>query len=369
MKEHKNIGIIGCGVSGLTVANLLIQNGYSVTLYSKYSPLINANDPTFASQYPAASIIPHSVFGHTVGSLFKYSQSYFEQLYLQDFPGLSKNKHFELFGYEQRDPWYKEFMPNFTAFNELNSEFHPRHPKIKVESGWCFECFFADWPVYFSALYHSVFAHQDKTELKIMTLSNKDLQTLPHDILINCGGLSAANLFDDSETMIYKGHLVTVKGAPPLESENGQTISYNFSPGAKYYSTTKNETQDIYCYSRNNEWVFGGSRIKGFVQNQNQWVGDSISNSFVEIDGIQIPSQILDLNSEIIAHTFGIDTRKYLNRKAKLGYRFIRNEQDGLRIDHEELHGKKIIHNYGHGGAGVTLSWGCAKKVVDLLHS
>ena len=38
-------------------------------------------------------------------------------------------------------------------------------------------------------------------------------------------------------------------------------------------------------------------------------------------------------------------------------------------MEHELYHDKlQVIHNYGHGGCGVTLSWGCAKQVVDLVH-
>jgi len=35
-----------------------------------------------------------------------------------------------------------------------------------------------------------------------------------------------------------------------------------------------------------------------------------------------------------------------------------------VRLEVEEVGGRRVIHNYGHGGAGVTLSWGCAEEVT-----
>ncbi|XP_011180438.2 D-aspartate oxidase-like [Zeugodacus cucurbitae] len=45
----------------------------------------------------------------------------------------------------------------------------------------------------------------------------------------------------------------------------------------------------------------------------------------------------------------------------------LRPGRDALRLEAEKGGKKIIIHNYGHGGAGVTLAWGCAKEVLELL--
>jgi glycine/D-amino acid oxidase-like deaminating enzyme len=38
----------------------------------------------------------------------------------------------------------------------------------------------------------------------------------------------------------------------------------------------------------------------------------------------------------------------------------------GFRVEREQLGDKVLVHNYGHGGGGITLSWGTAKMTVDL---
>jgi glycine/D-amino acid oxidase-like deaminating enzyme len=39
------------------------------------------------------------------------------------------------------------------------------------------------------------------------------------------------------------------------------------------------------------------------------------------------------------------------------------------RLEREVLGDKLVIHNYGHGGGGISLSWGCAAKVRDMVLS
>ncbi|MEN3972210.1 FAD-dependent oxidoreductase [Sphingomicrobium sp. XHP0235] len=51
--------------------------------------------------------------------------------------------------------------------------------------------------------------------------------------------------------------------------------------------------------------------------------------------------------------------------KATAGLRPFRNE--GFVLERQALGGKTLVHNYGHGGGGITLSWGCSTMACDLV--
>jgi D-amino-acid oxidase len=38
----------------------------------------------------------------------------------------------------------------------------------------------------------------------------------------------------------------------------------------------------------------------------------------------------------------------------------------GFRVEREQIGDSAVVHNYGHGGGGITLSWGTSKLAVDL---
>ena len=54
-----------------------------------------------------------------------------------------------------------------------------------------------------------------------------------------------------------------------------------------------------------------------------------------------------------------------------MGLGWLRPGRKGVRLEKEDINviGKtlKVIHNYGHSASGVTLHWGCAGTVLELL--
>jgi hypothetical protein len=353
------VAIIGGGVSGITTGILLQENGFDVNIYTAKNLQDTDHDALFPSLYPSASVIPHSVFHPDLNSIFKISQHFFLALYNSHFPGLTVHDHFELFGERTELAQYADMMNDFEELKNLN--WYPAHPKIDIKSGWKFECFFADWSIYFPHLIKK-FIERNGT----FTISEIDLNTLSsikEAIVVNCSGMGSHQLNEESQRpLILKGHLLKVATTQKLESPKGTPVSYNFTPGSSYYSDSSLAPMDVYCYPRKNDWILGGSRFEGTLDRKGNWVSN---DQFSEV----FPEEIEILNSDIIKKNFGLDIKKIKKKEQLYSFRYVRNRKNGLRIETDRTSDRLLIHNYGHGGAGVTLSWGCAFRCLELIQT
>ncbi|WP_138430080.1 FAD-dependent oxidoreductase [Fodinibius saliphilus] len=364
----EQIIIIGSGVSGLTTALTLQLLGYETAIYTEktITDISNKNGhPEFASLFPSASIIPHSVYSNQLEKLFKRSQYIFYELRKLAFPGITINKHYELWESEPNRPDYCNWMLNFEAVSNTEIEKLPHRPVVDKLYGWSFNCIFADWSLYLPALLHTYL--QNGGTIRQQKVNRETISDLPAEIIINCSSTGSPYLFDDpsNKQLVVRGHLLHKADAPLLTNSNGEIVSYNYTPKAEIYSDSKGKAADVYCYPRKDGWILGGSRQVGTLENE-EW---QVSEDYYEIDGIRFPKQIIDLNSRIINTFFETELSIKNELTPSVGYRYIRNKKNGLRLESETVANKKVIHNYGHGGAGVTLSWGCALAVTSHVNN
>lgn len=368
VESDKKIVVIGAGVSGITTALTLRLLGFDTEIYTDQTigqiEEKNAH-PDFASLFPSASVIPHSVYSTKLEELFKLSQATFYELRKLPFPGMTIHRHFEVFEFEPDQPDYSGWMMNFQDIEQLDSNAIPRRSNSQQLHGWLFDCLYADWPLYFPAL-NEVYK-KIGGQISHQKVGRDEIGNLPAKIIINCSGTSSPQLFDDpvENQMILRGHLLHQPNAPLITNDNGDIISYNYTPHASVYSDTNDEACDVYCYPRKDGWVLGGSRQTGNLQDR-EWDNINDENSCI-VDGISCPRQIIDLNNEILKNSYNLSLNHTADLTSLVGYRYIRNKNEGLRLDHETISGKKIFHNYGHGGAGVSLSWGCALEIASQI--
>lgn len=362
--------IIGSGVSGITTALTLQLLGYETEIITKEHPhqVTNKNAyPEFASLFPSASIIPHSVYSNRLEELFTQSQSFFYELRKFSFPGLTTHQHFEVFEDDPGTPDYRNWMLNLRSLDDWEPDAIPQRKNSPKLHGWVFDCIFADWPLYFPALIETY--QKSGGNITRQKIEQSDIEELSADVIINCSGTGAPFLFDDpnDEQLIMRGHLLHKSDAPLINNKAGEIISYNYTPKSTIYADANGDACDVYCYPRKDGWILGGSRQTGKL-GQKQWTKNSDGDHY-KINDIKFPKQIIDLNNEILNHIYGLSLEYSQQLIPSVGIRYIRDIDDGLRLDEETISGKTVYHNYGHGGAGVTLSWGAALHIAKQLTS
>jgi D-amino-acid oxidase len=148
----------------------------------------------------------------------------------------------------------------------------------------------------------------------------------PGDAVIDCAGLAARELASDDLLYPLLGQVVMTD---PGDVDRTITVTDDRDPDAIFY-----------MIPRRDELVLGGCSIP-WPPGAPAEVNPSITQRILEHAG-----------------TLGLDVGAV--RRVRAGLRpfrlTVRLERDG-----------RIVHNYGHGGAGYTLCRGCAEEVAGLL--
>jgi D-amino-acid oxidase len=145
------------------------------------------------------------------------------------------------------------------------------------------------------------------------------------DLVINCTGIGAKILLPDVDLEPHRGQVAII---PKLDL--GHAVVCDDFPL-------------MYAIPRANDCVFGGT--------------NEVSDNR-DVD----PAATLRI-VEACSRVLNIDKPRVLAER--VGLRPFR--KSGVRLERNRLRDSRtVIHNYGHGGSGFTLSWGCAKKVLDL---
>lgn len=374
LPTHSNcdVLVLGGGITGITTAITLQAFGRNVGIITSDRPLqTGENNPLIPTSYAMASAYPHNLRIHNLEQVSNDSQKVFRYLHECLSVGVSIYRMFEVFEDTPPVPPLADCRMNFQTFEGSPASLRTIDPPIRPSAarvrGWCFETYFADMPIYLSHLWSYYKSRGGQVfEQKIQ---RADLELFDSKIpLINCLGFGALSVFTDhSPRLLVRGRQIIVPAAPAV-TKQGLPEAYNYTPSADVFSREDGTPEYVHFFPRTDGWVLGQTREPGYLNTKGEWCGAPVNAPEIDIGGVRVPKQILDLNQELLMswRDLSVNTRALIGRE---GYRFYRDPDDtGVRLHAEAgSKGELLIHNYGHGGSGITMSWGCALEVARLL--
>jgi D-amino-acid oxidase len=369
-----DVWILGGGISGLTTAIVLQSLGLKPAILTESAPgkFSHQQDPLVPTAYAMASAYPHNLRVFELNRISDDSQAVFGQLCRQPSAGVRLYQMFEVFEHQPDTAALGMNRLNFQLFDGKpaqlkNSVAPPCRPGAEYLWGWTFQTYFADMPLYLKYLW-SRFQERGGT-LRLGKLSVETILAGRFDKpLVNCLGLGAVAAFcDRSPANIMRGRQVLVPGAPVVTNNNGLPVAYNYTPPVEFFARYDGLPEYVHYFPREDGWLLGQTREPGSMDEKGTWHGKAVSSQQILIGGQTIPAPIIDLNSSLLKNWLGLEFSRD-NLVARTGYRYYRDPDDtGVKLDTAVLDGVPIVHNYGHGGSGVTMSWGCSVQCARLL--
>jgi D-amino-acid oxidase len=145
-------------------------------------------------------------------------------------------------------------------------------------------------------------------------------------VVVNCAGIGARELVPDEQLTPVRGQVVIAE-----------------NPGLTEWFVGESEPP-VYFFPHGDTVLMGGTAQAGDPTTApDRELAEAIRDRCAEIE-----PRLKD--APIVGHRVGL-----------------RPVRPTVRLERERIGDSEVVHNYGHGGAGVTLSWGCAGEVDQLL--
>ncbi|NUT34157.1 MAG: FAD-dependent oxidoreductase [Hamadaea sp.] len=318
---RSDVLIVGAGVSGLSTAVCLADAGFSVRVVAELPPEWTTSAKAGASWGPYLMTHPQA--------LDWCLETFHELSRLAEIPGsgIAMVNGIEAAKYEIEPPVWAREVPTFQpcAAADLPADY---------THGWRYTLPLADMSAYLRWLAERLRAAGVTIErTRISSLEELADQA---SFVVNCAGLGARELVDDKELEAVRGQLLVVKNPGVdwfFQEFEEDTPAAAAEPGEMTYFLPHGAVV-----------VLGGcARRDGEGLEPDEVIRDRIRERCAQVEPLLG-------DAEFLADRVGL-----------------RPARPMVRVEAEEIGGRPVVHNYGHGGAGLTLSWGCAGEVLRLV--
>ncbi|HEV3242833.1 MAG TPA: FAD-dependent oxidoreductase [Chthoniobacterales bacterium] len=315
----KSAAIIGAGVSGLTCGVLFAEREFRTAIFAEQIGQQTTSGAAGALWFPydaepAAKVIPWALATYKVlVDLVKDSRSGVSMIELRQYCRA---------GEIQIPDWAQSLGASSVATALCAVPNRPQAGGYNFSSGFSLTVPLMDTTIYLDYL-ASRFQKAGGSinqSVRFEKLEDVDPQ---FDLVINCAGIGARELAHDVDLEPHRGQVAIV---PKIDNLQCAVVC--------------DDAPLMYAIPRTNDCVFGGT--------------NEISDN-LNVDPTST-SRIVAECSRVLK----IEKPRVL--KERVGLRPFR--KSGVRLKRGKLSdGRTVIHNYGHGGSGFTLSWGCAENV------
>ncbi|MFJ2646240.1 FAD-dependent oxidoreductase [Streptomyces sp. NPDC087420] len=322
MKPEKSmkadVVVVGGGIIGLTTAIRLLELGASVLVVTDEALPARTSSVAAAVWYPTGMRAGRDI---TVRASDTYAE--LARQAADGTPGVTLGPcRMYTSPHDDERPWWATAVPGLRPLrtNEANGPW---------TEGWSFDAPTVDMPVYLNWLVTRFLAAGGLLHHRRINHLSEAAMWAP--LIVNAAGLTAGSLCGDPTMTPVRGQLVRV-------ANPGLRTSLRVQDHPEGYT---------YIHPRGMDIVLGGT----FDVNRWELSPDPATASAILARCTALEPRLAD--APVLSHPVGLRPHR----------------PAGVRLEHDPhlLPTTPVIHNYGHGGSGVTLSWGCANEAARLV--